>query len=178
MKNFSLDNSRLTAYDSTTGRDHSYIVFISERQFKILENWWMPQVLLNHLYTPLENKSVRTSGSCMRPLCQIPGEEQLPVGHVTSKQDDSDSCCGRRLQHHSYIHRMNCEILTMSCCNLHGWNPVIKVRAAEFEHCAAAAERLCGLKHIDLISEETTADKRKHWVLINNSEVCWVCTGC
>ncbi len=38
-------------------------------QQPVRENWWMPQILLNHFYVTLRNKYVRgTSVSCMRPI--------------------------------------------------------------------------------------------------------------
>ncbi len=51
-----------------TGLDHSKIVFVCKRKFKTWQNLWMQQVLLNHSYKPLKSESVRTSGSCMRPI--------------------------------------------------------------------------------------------------------------
>lgn len=53
----------------TTDLNRSWISSTEEKL--VQENWWMPQILLNHSYLPLKNKSVQTCGSCMRPNVQV-----------------------------------------------------------------------------------------------------------
>ncbi len=42
--------------------DHSRISFVPKRKIWVRENWWMPQILLNHSYVPHKDKSVHTNG--------------------------------------------------------------------------------------------------------------------